>query len=89
MFTCTCVFKNPDDTLLDVQSSIDLWDKYHLALAGKNPADFHPCPGYDVPWYRQEQLDRGHVNLQQDQTPPRPPPARLLPLHRHNPQRES
>ena len=55
MFTSTCIFKNPDETILDVQSNINLWDKYDLALHGKKPSDFPPCPGYDVPWYWKEQ----------------------------------
>lgn len=57
MFTCTCVFKKPDAKPLDVQSNINIWDKYHLALSGKHPSDFKECPGYDVPWYWREQAE--------------------------------
>lgn len=55
MFTCTCVFKGAESNPLDVQANINLWDKYSLALKGKNPWDFPECPGFDVPWYWREQ----------------------------------
>ncbi|KAF2168226.1 hypothetical protein M409DRAFT_53525 [Zasmidium cellare ATCC 36951] len=57
MFTCTCVFKNPEPNPLDVQSPINLWDKYAISLKDKQPWSFPECPGFDVPWYWREQAN--------------------------------
>lgn len=49
-FTCTCSFKLPEDSPLDVQEEIDLESQYSIVLKGKQPTDFEHTPGMDVPW---------------------------------------
>lgn len=50
-FTCTCSFKTAEDSPLDAQERIDLWDTYDVALKGTKPEDWEEAPGMDVPWY--------------------------------------
>ena len=58
-FTCTCSFKRPEDSPLDVQEKVDLWSKYEDVLGGNKPSDFEECPGMDVPWYWRRRRETG------------------------------
>ncbi|KAK3680098.1 hypothetical protein LTR78_000475 [Recurvomyces mirabilis] len=58
-FTCTCSFKNPETSPLDVQESVNIWEKYSSILSGKKPSDFEECPGMDVPWYWKRRKETG------------------------------
>lgn len=60
-FTCTVSFKTDEDSNLDVQEPVNLWEKYDSVLAGKTPDDFSEAPGMDVPWYW-KLLENGHPN---------------------------
>jgi acyl-CoA thioesterase II len=60
-FTCTCSFKTDEDSTLDTQRPMDLWQTYSSVLKDKTPEDFPEAPGMDVPWYRKE-LEQGHPN---------------------------
>lgn len=55
-FTCTCSFKLPEDSPLDVQEEIDLDSQYSIVLKGQQPTDFEHTPGMDVPWYEPSPL---------------------------------
>ncbi|GAB7339204.1 hypothetical protein MBLNU457_5863t1 [Dothideomycetes sp. NU457] len=58
-FTCTCSFKTPEDSPLDAQERISLWDTYDVALKGTKPEDWEEAPGMDVPWYWKRRLETG------------------------------
>jgi acyl-CoA thioesterase II len=60
-FTCTCSFKTDEDSTLDTQQPMDLWQTYSSVLKDKTPSDFPEAPGMDVPWYRNE-LEQGQPN---------------------------
>jgi len=50
-FTCTCSFKREEESPLDVQEKIDLWEKYAVVLKGTKEEDWKEAPGMDVSWY--------------------------------------
>ncbi|GAM90597.1 hypothetical protein ANO11243_086420 [Dothideomycetidae sp. 11243] len=50
-FTCTCSFKRAEQSPLDVQETIDIWDKYAVALEGKKEEDWPEAPAADMPLY--------------------------------------
>lgn len=60
-FTCTCSFKKDEASPVEVQESVDLWEKYACVLKDKKPEDFNEAPGMDVPFYW-ELLRNGHPN---------------------------
>jgi acyl-CoA thioesterase II len=62
-FTCTCSFKTNEESTLEVQESVNLWEKYDSVLNGKKPEDFDEAPGIDIPWYM-ALLKQGHPNDQ-------------------------
>ncbi|EMC97947.1 hypothetical protein BAUCODRAFT_155205 [Baudoinia panamericana UAMH 10762] len=58
-FTCTCSFKRPETSPLEVQERLDIWKQYSTVLDGKHPADFDEIPGMDVPWYWKRRKETG------------------------------
>lgn len=60
-FTCTCSFKTNESSDLEVQESVDLWEKYADVLRGRKPEDFDEAPGMDVPFYWRY-LEEGNPN---------------------------
>lgn len=58
-FTCTCSFKRPEESPLDIQEEVNVWHKYQDVLRGRRPEDFEECPGMDVPWYWQRRKTTG------------------------------
>lgn len=60
-FTCTCSFKTPESSPLDVQDSIDLWKTYPSVLKGKSESDFPPVPGADFSRYLDMTKEQGEM----------------------------
>lgn len=58
-FTCTCSFKIAEDSFLDVQEDVNLWDKYAVVLDGTKPEDWPEAPGMDVKWYWEYRRETG------------------------------
>ncbi|KAF2147894.1 Thioesterase/thiol ester dehydrase-isomerase [Myriangium duriaei CBS 260.36] len=58
-FTCTCSFKRAEDSPMDVQDTIDLWDEYAVVLKGTKEQDWPEAPGVDVPLYWKRMRETG------------------------------
>lgn len=59
-FTCTCSFKLAEDSPLDVQDQVDIWQKYSKVLAGTKPEDWEEAPGADEPRYWKLRQETGY-----------------------------
>lgn len=53
-FTCTCSFKRPERTLLDVQKRTDIVKLYQRALGGKAPHEHQDAPSSEHKWFRDD-----------------------------------
>lgn len=60
VLTGVYLFKKPEASIVDLQDSIDLWQKYSSALGDKKPGDFEEVPGMDIPWYLKLRRETGH-----------------------------
>ncbi|KAF2140543.1 uncharacterized protein K452DRAFT_288621 [Aplosporella prunicola CBS 121167] len=50
-FTCTCSFKRDEPDVVNYQETVNLKEKYKLALGDKQPHEWPEAPGVDSPWY--------------------------------------
>lgn len=53
-FTCTCSFKRPDPTPLDIQQHVNVSRIYEAVLGGKSPAEHRDMPSSEHKWFRDD-----------------------------------